>query len=76
VLTSSIVGVVDRDAIIDGSRVAPGDVAIGLEASGPHTNGYTLIRRLLADNPTLGACRGNAWVIKIRTQGIDNALRV
>ena len=53
VLTSSIVGVVDRDAIIDGSRVAPGDVAIGLEASGPHTNGYTLIRRLLADNPTL-----------------------
>jgi len=53
VLTSSIVGVVDRDAIIDGSRVAPGDVAIGLESSGPHTNGYTLIRRLLTDNPTL-----------------------
>jgi phosphoribosylformylglycinamidine cyclo-ligase len=53
VLTSSIVGVVDRDAIIDGSRMASGDVAIGLESSGPHTNGYTLIRRLLTDNPTL-----------------------
>jgi phosphoribosylformylglycinamidine cyclo-ligase len=53
VLTSSIVGVVDRDAIIDGLRIAPGDVAIGLESSGPHTNGYTLLRRLLADNPSL-----------------------
>jgi phosphoribosylformylglycinamidine cyclo-ligase len=53
VLTSSIVGIVEKDNIIDGSKIALGDIVIGLESSGPHTNGYTLIRRLLADNPAL-----------------------
>jgi phosphoribosylformylglycinamidine cyclo-ligase len=41
-----IVGVVDRDRIIDGSRIAPGDVVIGLRSVGLHTNGYSLARKL------------------------------
>ena len=46
-LAGFCVGVVDRDAIIDGSRVAAGDAVIGLASSGPHSNGYSLIRKLL-----------------------------
>ncbi len=42
-----IVGVVDRDLIIDGSRIVPGDVLIGLPSVGLHTNGYSLARKLL-----------------------------
>lgn len=53
ILTSSIVGIAERDLIVDGSKIALGDTLIGVESSGPHTNGYTLIRRLLADNPAL-----------------------
>ena len=46
-LAGFCVGVVERDRIIDGSRVAAGDVLIGLAASGPHSNGYSLIRKIL-----------------------------
>jgi phosphoribosylformylglycinamidine cyclo-ligase len=42
-----IVGVVDRERIIDGSRIAPRDVLIGLPSVGLHTNGYSLARKLL-----------------------------
>jgi phosphoribosylformylglycinamidine cyclo-ligase len=41
-----IVGVVDRGQIIDGSRITPGDVLIGLPSVGLHTNGYSLARKL------------------------------
>jgi len=40
------VGIVDRRDIIDGSRTAPGDIVIGLESSGPHSNGYSLVRKI------------------------------
>ena len=42
-----IVGVVERDEIIDGSRVAAGDVLVGLPSSGLHTNGFSLVRKAL-----------------------------
>ncbi|MEK6323389.1 MAG: phosphoribosylformylglycinamidine cyclo-ligase [Acidobacteriota bacterium] len=42
-----IVGVVDRAKIIDGSRITPGDILIGLPSEGLHTNGYSLARKLL-----------------------------
>ncbi len=42
-----IVGVVDRSRVIDGKRIAVGDVAIGLPSVGLHTNGYSLARKLL-----------------------------
>jgi phosphoribosylformylglycinamidine cyclo-ligase len=41
------VGIVEKDAIIDGSRVAAGDTLIGLASSGPHSNGYSLIRKII-----------------------------
>ncbi|HXH72001.1 MAG TPA: phosphoribosylformylglycinamidine cyclo-ligase [Mariprofundaceae bacterium] len=41
------VGIVDRPRIIDGSTIADGDVILGLASSGPHSNGYSLIRKLL-----------------------------
>jgi phosphoribosylformylglycinamidine cyclo-ligase len=47
-LAGFCVGVVERDAIIDGSKTAAGDVVIGLASSGPHSNGYSLIRKLLS----------------------------
>lgn len=50
-LAGFAVGVVDRDRIIDGSRVRPGDALLGLASSGPHSNGYSLIRRILALQP-------------------------
>jgi phosphoribosylformylglycinamidine cyclo-ligase len=43
------VGVVDRDRLIDGSRVEPGDAVVGLPSAGVHANGFTLVRRLLED---------------------------
>ncbi len=41
------VGVVERDQLIDGSRIQAGHVVLGLESSGPHSNGYSLIRKVL-----------------------------
>lgn len=41
------VGVVEKSEIIDGSKVAAGDVLIALGASGPHSNGYSLVRKIL-----------------------------
>lgn len=43
------VGVVDKKKIINGSDIAPGDVIIGLPSSGIHSNGYSLVRRLLLE---------------------------
>ncbi len=46
-LAGFCVGVVEKSAIIDGSSVAPGDVLLGLASSGPHSNGYSLVRKIL-----------------------------
>ncbi|MGQ0428328.1 MAG: phosphoribosylformylglycinamidine cyclo-ligase [Gammaproteobacteria bacterium] len=48
-LAGFCVGVVEKDRLIDGSRVRAGDAVIGLASSGPHSNGYSLIRRLIRD---------------------------
>ena len=46
-LAGFCVGVVEKNKIIDGSKVAAGDVLIGLASSGPHSNGYSLIRKVI-----------------------------
>jgi phosphoribosylformylglycinamidine cyclo-ligase len=46
-LAGTIVGVVDRSRMLDGSMVRPGDVLVGLPSDGLHTNGYSLARRVL-----------------------------
>lgn len=59
-LAGFAVGMVSRSQIIDGSRVKPGDVVLGIESSGPHSNGYSLVRKLLKgaakDRAMMQAC--------------------
>ena len=54
-LAGFCVGVVERDNLVDGSAIAAGDVMIGIASSGPHSNGYSLIRKVLdvAENPNI-----------------------
>jgi phosphoribosylformylglycinamidine cyclo-ligase len=46
-LAGFCVGIVEKDAIIDGSATRAGDVVVGLPSSGPHSNGFSLIRKIL-----------------------------
>jgi phosphoribosylformylglycinamidine cyclo-ligase len=54
-LAGFIIGTVERADIIDGKRITPGDVLIGLPSSGLHTNGYSLARRIVFDHLKLNA---------------------
>ncbi|MDP9119873.1 MAG: phosphoribosylformylglycinamidine cyclo-ligase [Acidobacteriota bacterium] len=60
-LVGFIVGLVDRPFLLDGSRVAPGDVLVGLPSSGLHTNGYSLARRILFDRLKLRVADRAPW---------------
>ncbi|MBI3897793.1 MAG: phosphoribosylformylglycinamidine cyclo-ligase [Gammaproteobacteria bacterium] len=71
-LAGFCVGVVERDKIIDGSLVKPGDVIIGLAATGAHSNGYSLVRRVVEhcyaqlDQPFDGRTLGEALLTPTR----------
>ncbi len=51
ILTASIVGVVEKDRVIDGSKIKSGDAVIALTSSGVHTNGISLVRKIMEENP-------------------------
>jgi phosphoribosylformylglycinamidine cyclo-ligase len=53
ILTASIVAVVEKDKIIDGSKIKAGDVVLALASSGVHTNGLSLIRKVMATSPKI-----------------------
>jgi phosphoribosylformylglycinamidine cyclo-ligase len=53
VLAAAMVGVVDKPKIIDGSKIRPGNVVLAVASNGLHTNGYSLVRALLAKQPSL-----------------------
>ncbi len=55
VLVSSIVGVVEKKKIVDGSRIKKGDIVIAIPSNGLHTNGYSLVRALMAKHPRLAS---------------------
>jgi phosphoribosylformylglycinamidine cyclo-ligase len=48
-LAGFCVGAVERGALLDGSRVEPGDIIVGIASSGVHSNGYSLVRRIIAE---------------------------
>jgi phosphoribosylformylglycinamidine cyclo-ligase len=72
-LVGTIVGVVERREIVDGSRIRPGDLVLGLPSSGLHTNGFTLARTALAaldwhaPHPALGDSIGNVLLAPHRS---------
>ena len=65
-LAGCIVGVVERTKMIDGRRIKPGDVILGLPSNGLHTNGYSLARKILFDTMRLKATS--------RVEGIKDSL--
>ena len=48
-LAGFCVGVVEKARILDGKSIAPGDVLLGLASSGPHSNGYSLVRKIIGE---------------------------
>ncbi|MCL4262095.1 MAG: phosphoribosylformylglycinamidine cyclo-ligase [Anaerolineae bacterium] len=72
-LVGTVVGMVEREQIIDGRHIQPGDVILGLPSNGLHTNGYTLARQALAEldwqahQETLGRSIGDALLIPHRS---------
>lgn len=53
VLTSSIVGIVEKSKVIDGSKIEDGDVVLAIASNGLHTNGYSLVRLLMDKIPQI-----------------------
>ena len=53
ILTASIAGIVDKDRIIDGSKIRAGDKILALASNGLHTNGYSLVRLLMESLPQI-----------------------
>ena len=53
-IAGTSVGYVKQEDIIDGTKISEGDVLIGLKSSGPHSNGYTLIRKLFDGGKEIG----------------------
>src|SRR4030095_12971805 len=54
-LAGFCVGVVEKDRILDGKSIQPGDRILGLSSSAPHSNGYSLIRKILEREPARAA---------------------
>lgn len=53
VLSASIVGVVEKARIVDGSKIKKGDIVLALTSSGVHTNGISLVRKIMEENPVI-----------------------
>ncbi|MGF1457561.1 MAG: phosphoribosylformylglycinamidine cyclo-ligase [Leptolyngbyaceae cyanobacterium] len=60
-LAGFCVGIVEKADILDGSQVTAGDVAIGLASSGIHSNGYSLVRKIMAEAPRNDGTAGYDW---------------
>lgn len=56
-------GVVEKSKLIDGSKVAEGDVLVGIASSGVHSNGFSLVRKILADNNLMNDKETLEWLL-------------
>ncbi len=66
-LAGFCVGIVDKDKIIDGSKVKAGDKLIGIASSGPHSNGYSLIRKIVERS-------GLSWSAELNGKALGQTL--
>ncbi len=73
-LVGFIVGLVDRANLLDGSRVAPGDVLVALPSAGLHTNGYSLARKVIFEHEGLEPGDPAPWVTRGRATVADELL--
>lgn len=53
ILTASIAGVVEKNKIIDGSKIETGNIVLALASSGIHTNGFSLVRKIMEQHPEI-----------------------
>jgi phosphoribosylformylglycinamidine cyclo-ligase len=53
ILTASVVGIVEKARIIDGSKIRVGDTVLAVSSNGLHTNGYSLVRKLIEEKPEI-----------------------
>ncbi|HEX7860787.1 MAG TPA: phosphoribosylformylglycinamidine cyclo-ligase [Verrucomicrobiae bacterium] len=65
-VSGTVVGVVEKSRMLDGKSIRPGDVVIGIESSGLHTNGYSLARKILFEELDLDP--------RSRVPGLKNSL--
>ncbi|MEL6616005.1 MAG: phosphoribosylformylglycinamidine cyclo-ligase [Bacteroidota bacterium] len=77
-LAGCVVGIVERDGIVDGSAIQAGDVLLGIPSSGLHTNGYSLARKVLferhvaADTPeALGGASVGEALLRVHRSYLD-----
>jgi len=63
-----VVGVIEKDKIIDGKTIKPGDVVIGLSSSGVHSNGFSLVRKVFFDKAKMKATQ------KLTKYGLNTTL--
>jgi phosphoribosylformylglycinamidine cyclo-ligase len=64
-LAGCIVGVVDRTKMIDGRKIKPGDIVLGLASNGLHTNGYSLARKILFEKMKLKPSRLGKELLRV-----------
>ncbi|MEM6868919.1 MAG: phosphoribosylformylglycinamidine cyclo-ligase [Cyanobacteria bacterium P01_C01_bin.121] len=71
------VGIAEKDQMLDGSRVAVGDRIIGLASSGVHSNGFSLVRKIVAEGERASGSQGYQWTEKpaeLNGQSLGDAL--
>ncbi len=74
-LAGFVVGMVNKKDVIDGQRIKPGDKVIGLPSSGPHSNGYSLIRKVLNEGEIQKWGKQLLAPTKIYVREVLNAIR-
>ncbi|MGH1397972.1 MAG: phosphoribosylformylglycinamidine cyclo-ligase [Alphaproteobacteria bacterium] len=75
-LAGFTVGAVERDQMITGEAIADGDVILGLASSGLHSNGFSLVRKILAENPGVYAEKDLLEPTRLYVKSVLEALKI